>query len=65
MAINVGWVPYLSCEPIYFDMERRGLNLISLVPSTITAAAQKGQIDAAPFPIVDCAQMEGEFNYMS
>jgi len=65
MAINVGWVPYLSCEPIYFDMERRGLNLISLVPSTITAAAQKGQIDAAPFPIVDCAQMEGEFNYMT
>lgn len=65
MAINVGWVPYLSCEPIYFDMERRGLDLISLVPSTITAAAQKGQIDAAPFPIVDCAQMEGEFNYMT
>ena len=65
MSINVGWVPYLSCEPIYFDMERRGLNLISLVPSTITAAAQKGQIDAAPFPIVDCAQMEGEFNYMT
>ncbi len=65
MAINVGWVPYLSCEPIYFDMKRRGLDLIPLVPSTMAAAAQKGQIDAAPFPVVDCARLEADFNYMT
>ncbi len=65
MAINVGRVPYLSCEPIYFDMERRGLNLIPLVPSAMAAAVQEGQIDAAPFPVVDCARLEAEFNYMT
>ena len=51
MAINVGWVPYLSCEPIYFDMKRRGLDLIPLVPSTMAAAAQKGQILNSTLPI--------------
>ena len=65
MAIKVGWVPYLSCEPIYFDMERRGLDLISLVPSAMATAAQEGQIDAAPFPVVDCARLEAEFNYLT
>ncbi len=65
MAINVGRVPYLSCEPIYFDMERRGIELISLLPSALTAAAQEGLIDAAPFPVVDCARLEAEFNYMT
>lgn len=65
MAINVGRVPYLSCEPFYFDMERRGIALTTLPPSALAAAAQEGQIDAAPFPVVDCARMEAEFSYMT
>lgn len=65
MAINIGRVPYLSCEPFYFDMERRGIELTSLVPSALAAAAQEGQIDAAPFPVVDCAGLEAEFSYMT
>ena len=65
MAVNVGRVPYLSCEPIYFDMERRGIELISLIPSALAAAAQEGLIDAAPFPVVDCAGLEAEFSYMT
>lgn len=65
MAINIGRVPYLSCEPFYFDMERRGIELTPLLPSALAAAAQEGQIDAAPFPVVDCARLEAEFNYMT
>ena len=65
MPINVGRVPYLSCEPFYFDMERRGIELTTLVPSALAAAAQEGQIDAAPFPVVNCAQLEAEFNYIT
>ena len=65
MAINIGRVPYLSCEPFYFDMERRGIELITLLPSALAAAAQEGQIDAAPFPVVDCAGLEAEFNYIT
>ena len=65
MAINVGRVPYLSCEPFYFDMERRGIELTTLPPSALAAAAQEGQIVAAPFPVVDCARLEAEFNYIT
>ena len=65
MATNVGRVPYLSCEPFYFDMERRGLELTSLLPSALAAAALEGQIDAAPFPVVDCTRLEAEFNYIT
>ncbi len=65
MAINVGRVPYLSCEPFYFDMERRGIELTTLLPSALTAAALEGQIDAAPFPVVDCARLEAEFSYIT
>ena len=65
MAINVGRVPYLSCEPFYFDMERRGIELTTLFPSALAAAAQEGQIDAAPFPVVDCAQLEDKFAYIT
>ncbi len=65
MAINIGRVPYLSCEPFYFDLQRRGIELITLLPSALAAAAQEGQIDAAPFPVVDCARLEAEFSYMT
>ena len=65
MATNVGRVPYLSCEPFYFDMERRGLELTSLLPSALAAAALEGQIDAAPFPVVDCTRLEAEFSYIT
>ena len=35
MAIKVGRVPYVSCEPFYFDMERRGIELHDRVPSAL------------------------------
>ena len=38
MAVNIGRVPYLSCEPIYFDMERRGIELTTLLPGALAAA---------------------------
>ena len=67
MPIKVARIPYLSCEPFYFDMERRDLNLtlIPLVPSATAAAAREGRIDAAPFPVADCAGLEPEFSYLT
>lgn len=65
MAIKVGRVPYLGLEPFYFDMERRGIELVSLVPSEITRAAQEGLLDAGPFPVTDCANLEDEFDYLT
>ena len=65
MAIKVGRVPYLGLEPFYFDMERRGIELISVVPSEITKAARSGLLDAGPFPVTDCISLEDEFDYLT
>lgn len=61
MALKVGCIPYLQYEPFYFDMERRGIKLIELRPSEIAAAAERGDIDAAPVPLIDSLQLEDRF----
>jgi chorismate dehydratase len=61
MALRVGCVPYLHSEPFYFDMERRGITLYEMVPSTLAAAAANGEIDAGPLPLVDCFRLEDHF----
>ena len=58
MALRIGHVPYLHAEPFYFDMARRGLALIELVPRSIADAAAKGEIDAGPVPLVDGWRLE-------
>jgi chorismate dehydratase len=61
MALRVAQVPYLHYEPFYFDMERRGIELVELVPSAIAAAAEHGDIDAAPFPLADSFRLANRF----
>src|SRR5918992_741801 len=39
MAIRVGRVPYLHCEPFYFDMARRGIELYDMTPAALSIAA--------------------------
>lgn len=58
MAIRVGHVPYLNHEPFYIDMERRGIQLHGVVPSTIAMAVENGEIDAGPMPITDTFRLE-------
>ena len=52
--MKVGRIPYLSCEPFYFDMERRGIALSDVVPSAMAGAVAQGDIDAGPVPLADC-----------
>jgi chorismate dehydratase len=61
MVIKVARVPYLSHEPFYFDMKRRGIELYDMVPSALAAAAEKGEIDAGPVSLVDCFRLEDHF----
>jgi chorismate dehydratase len=65
MAIKVGCVPYLSNAPFYFDMERRGIELCEMVPSALKSAAEKGEIDAGPVPLVDCFRLEDPFRFLA
>ncbi len=61
MALKVGRVPYLYAEPFYFDMARRGIELVELAPSACATAADNGDIDAGPLPLVDCFRLEERF----
>ncbi|MCH8351031.1 MAG: hypothetical protein J4O03_11600 [Chloroflexi bacterium] len=61
MTIKVARVPYLSYEPFYFDMERRGLQLFDLLPNQVAEAAESGHIDAGPIPLVDSFRLEDKF----
>jgi chorismate dehydratase len=65
MTLTVGRIPYLSCEPYYFDMENRDLGLVDLVPSTLANALEQGDIDAGLVPLIDCFRLEGRFRYLS
>ena len=40
--MTVGRIPYLSCEPFYFAMQRRGIALYDVVPSAVAAAMATG-----------------------
>jgi chorismate dehydratase len=65
MALKVARIPYLSCEPFYFEMERRGLELCDIVPSAFAGAVARGEIDAGPMPLVDCFHMDEQFRFLS
>ena len=46
MPLKVGRTPYLSSEPMYFDMDKRGIQVEDLPPSEMLAinAARKDRI---------------------
>lgn len=53
MATKVGRIPYMICEPFYFDTERRGLELVDTMPQRAVEDIEQGIIDAALAPVVD------------
>jgi chorismate dehydratase len=63
--MKVGRIPYLSCEPFYFEMERRGMALYDLGPRALTAAVTKGEIDAGPVPLVDCFHLADHCRFLA
>jgi chorismate dehydratase len=65
MTIRVAHLPYVSSEPFYFDMERRGFKLLPMTPSAISSAAGAGEIDAGPFPLADCRRLSDGFRPLS
>ena len=38
MAITVARIPYLGCEPFYYDMDRRGIQLLNMGSNTTASA---------------------------
>lgn len=61
MTLRVGRIPYLHCDPFYFDMARRGIELCEMVPSALASAAENKVIDAGPVPLAECFRLEDRF----
>lgn len=65
MAVKVGRIPYLSCEPFYFAMELRGIAMCDVTPSDMASAVAQGKIDAGPMPLVDCFRLDEQLRLLS
>ena len=63
--MKVGRIPYLSCEPFYFEMERRGMVLYDVVPSAMAGAITQGEVDAGPVPLSDCFHLADHVRFLS
>jgi chorismate dehydratase len=65
MAITVGYIPYLSCEPFYFAATLREIATLDMPPSAIADALTQGTIMAGPVPLPDCFRLEEQCKYIS
>lgn len=64
MKIRVGRIPYLNSEPFYYKLEREDIELCHLVPTALGRAADQGEIDAGPVPLVDYFKLEDRFTQL-
>ena len=58
MAIRVGRIPSLDAEPFYFDMARRGIELVDVMPNELVAAIEEGELHAGPVPLADSFRLD-------
>ena len=55
----------MIAEAFYNDMERRGLQLVEILPSGVTPALRSGEVDAGPVPLVESFYLGDEFEPVS
>ena len=58
MPIKVGRTPYLSSEPMYFDMDKRGIQVEELPPSEMLSAISEGRLQGGLVPLVDTFDLD-------
>jgi len=51
-TVNIGQIPYLNCEPFFHGLELDGINLLPMAPSAMGPLAQQGDLQAAPFSLI-------------
>ena len=61
MSIRLGRIPYLNSEVFYQDFPLDLVELTDLVPSALSRAARRGEVDVGPVPIVTCFELEDQF----
>lgn len=61
MSIRLGRIPYLNSEVFYQDFPLDLVDLHVFVPSALSRAARRGEVDVGPVPIVTCFELEDQF----
>ncbi|MDH3214940.1 MAG: menaquinone biosynthesis protein, partial [Candidatus Krumholzibacteria bacterium] len=61
MNIRLGRIPYLNSEVFYQDFPLDLVELHDLVPSALSRAARRGEVDVGPVPVVTCFELEEQF----
>ena len=63
--IKVGRTPYLSSEPLCFDMPKRGIEVHELPPRELPIAISEGNLHGGLIPLVDCFPLAGSMRTLS
>ncbi len=61
MTTRVGQIPYLNCEPFFHRLALEGAELCPMPPSLMGPLALRGELDAAPFSLVQSFDLRDEF----
>jgi chorismate dehydratase len=61
MNIRLGRIPYLNSEVFYQDFPLDLVELRDFVPSALSRAARRGEVDVGPVPLVTCFELEDQF----
>ena len=65
MPLKVGRTPYLSSEPMYFDMDKRGIEVVEMPPSEMAAAISEGRLQGGLVPLVDIFGLDDSLRTVS
>ena len=58
---RIGQIPYLNCEPFFHGLELGGAELCPMPPSSMGPLALSGELDAAPFSLVQSFDLRDQF----
>ncbi len=63
--LTVGRTPYISSEPLFFDMPKRGIEVLELPPNQLPAAIADGRLQGGLIPLTDCFPMPDTMRALS
>jgi len=59
--VKVGQIPFLNCEPFFHGLALEGVELCPMPPRAMGPLAQAEELDAGPFSLVQCFDLEDRY----
>ena len=61
---RIGQIPYLNCEPFFHGLALDGVELCPMPPSSMGPLGLSGELDAAPFSLIQSFDLRDEFEIL-